>query len=182
MHKKVGRGLVIDMMRCAVSKKTSYEALAKVELVCEIVDCGSPRREILCNSQSNNGVHTDKWVALFRSSSMSICKDVPLDKLASSGVKRRVGSVSRARNSSTIRSRLSLAALAFDSGASLCRRAGNPCSKDGSGRPNSASSSDKNLAVLEMSAARSFKSERSILRQKVRGCWTVYAQCFNKGQ
>jgi len=78
VHEKIGRSLVIDVMRCAVSKQASYQAPAEVELVCKILDCSSLRWEVLRNAQADNGVHTDQWVALFGSSSINTCRKCSL--------------------------------------------------------------------------------------------------------
>ena len=82
--------------------------------------------------------------------------------LTSSGVRSRVGSVSKARSSSRSWSKFSLADRALESGASLCKGSGRPCSNEGCGTPRRVSSSDKMFTFSEISAARCFKLGKGI--------------------
>ena len=85
MHKKIGRSLVIDVMRCAMSKQTFYQILMEVELVRKILNCSSLRWEVLRDAQADNGVHTDQRVALVGSLLIIICRRCLLEQTCQLG-------------------------------------------------------------------------------------------------
>ena len=83
---------------------------------------GSLRWDVLRDAQADNGVRTDQRIALVGSLSVNPrCRLFARIHLPARGLREGWGAVSRARNSSSIGSSFCLAALAFESGASLCK-------------------------------------------------------------
>ena len=50
VHKNVGRQLIVDLIRCAVNRKTSDQALPQVELIGKTLDFDFLRWEIFCDA------------------------------------------------------------------------------------------------------------------------------------
>lgn len=70
MHEEVLVGLVIYMMRRAMSEQPPHQSLPEVDPARKVLNRGSPRWKSFRDAQADDGMYADQWVALAVESGM----------------------------------------------------------------------------------------------------------------